>query len=117
MATTFFGSAATFRTPGNATLVQNLFSVQNNVGSPVAVKIRRIVCQLDATSALTAFMPLVKTTRPPALPTGGHALDKVAFDSTMTSNANVIIRPGPDGIPATLPPPRPSDTLPGGRSA
>jgi hypothetical protein len=92
MAITFRGSAASFRTLGTAATPHNLFSIENAVGSPVNVWIRKLIVQMDATAVLVSVMPLVKTSRPTALPTGGTALAKGKFNTTLTSNANVIIR-------------------------
>jgi hypothetical protein len=91
MATTFIGSAATIRTVGSAATTHNLFTIENTAGSAVNIHIRRLVVQLDATAVLTAVMPLVKTSRI-SIPSGGTTLSKVAFDSSLTSAANVILR-------------------------
>lgn len=92
MAITFKGSAASFRILGTAATPHNLFTIENTAGSAVTVRIRRLVVQLDATAVLIAVMPLVKTSRAAAIPTGGTVLAKSNFDTSLTSAANVIVR-------------------------
>jgi hypothetical protein len=92
MAVSYQGSAATFRIVGSAATPHTLFTIENTAGSAVVVRIRRLVVQLDATVALTAVMPLVKTSRAAAIPTGGTVLAKGKFDTAQTSAANVILR-------------------------
>lgn len=91
MALTFQGTATSFRILGTAATPHNLFSIENTTGSAVTVKIRRIAVQLDATAVLTSVMPLVKSSRV-AVPSGGTTMNKVAFDTSLSSAANVIIR-------------------------
>jgi len=91
----FTGLAASFRTIGAAATTQNLFTIENASGSPVIVGIRRLLVQLDATAYLSVVMPLVKTSRPSALPTGGTILPKTTMDvSTTGSSDSVVIRGG-----------------------
>ena len=85
-------SAATFRTLGNAATTQTLFTLENTTGSAVTVNVRRLLVQMDATAALTTFMPLIKTSRSSAIPTGGTTLSKAQFDTTQSSVANVTAR-------------------------
>jgi len=92
MALSYQGTAATFRILGTAATPHNVFSIENTSGSAVTVKIRRITCQLDATAVLTSVMPLVKASRPSAIPSGGTSLAKGSFDTSLSSAANVIIR-------------------------
>ena len=84
-------SAATFRQVGNAATTQNLLTIEN-VDATKLVWVRRLTVQMDATVALTAVMPLIKTSRTTAVPTGGTALAKGLFDTTASSNANTIVR-------------------------
>jgi hypothetical protein len=86
------GMASTFRTLGNAAALQNIFSIENSAGSTVLVSVKNISVEMDATSALTANMPLVKLSRPTALPTGGTVLSKGVTDSTKSSSSAVIVR-------------------------
>lgn len=97
-------SVATFRTPGTATTTQNLFTLENTTGSAVVVNVRRLLVQMDATAVLTTFMPLIKTSRTTAIPTGGTQLNKGLFDTANSSAANVIARAGnaSDGGAATV---------------
>jgi len=85
-------SACTFRTLGAAATTQNIFSLENTAGSTRNVRIKRLVFQMDATAVLTAVMPLFKTSRPTALPTGGTALGKAQFNTGVASVANVVAR-------------------------
>lgn len=84
-------SAATFRQVGNAATTQNLITIEN-IDATKLVWVRRLTVQMDATAALTAVMPLIKTSRTTAVPTGGTALAKGLFDTTASSNANTIVR-------------------------
>lgn len=85
-------SAATFRTLGAAATTQTLFTLENTAGSAVTVNVRRLLVQMDATAVLTTFMPIIKTSRPTALPSGGTTLSKAQFDTTASSVANVVAR-------------------------
>jgi hypothetical protein len=86
------GMASSFRILGNAAALHNVFSIENSVGSAVLVSVKKISIELDATAVLTANMPLVKLSRPTALPTGGTALSKGVTDSTKSTSASVIVR-------------------------
>jgi len=92
MTSLFKGTASSFRTLGNATALQNLFSIENAVGSTVLLGVRRLTIQMDATAALIAVASQFKTSRPTTFPTGGTVLTKVAFDTTLTSSASVVAR-------------------------
>jgi hypothetical protein len=86
-------SAAGFRTLGAAAVAQNLFAIFNTTGA-VAVDVRRLVVQMDATAVLTAVMPIIKLCRCPwATATGGTVLTKVDWAAT-ASNAAVTVRGG-----------------------
>jgi hypothetical protein len=82
-------SAATFRTPGDATARQTLFVLQNT-GTARIVRIRRIVLQVDPVGALVAIMPLFRLCRITGY-TGGQALTKVAWEAA-ASDATVQAR-------------------------
>ena len=86
-----FFSASTFRQVGNAGTTQNLFTIEN-IDATKLVWIRRLSVQMDATAALTAVSPLIKTSRATGVPTGGTTLSKGQFSSTAYSNANTILR-------------------------
>jgi len=88
----FDGSVATFRILGNAATTHNLFTIENAVGSTTLIGIRELIVQLDATAVLVAVMPLVKVSRPAALPTGGTVLIKSKFDTNQSPNESVIPR-------------------------
>lgn len=98
-------SAATFRILGAAATTQNLFTLENTAGSAKTVYVRHLTFQMDATAALTTFMPIVKTCRVTgSLPSGGTTLSKGIFDSSGTASvANVVARGGnaSDGGAAT----------------
>ena len=83
------GIVSSFRTLGSAATPQNLFTASNTTGSSVILAIRRLVIQMDATAVLTAVAPQFKVSRATGAPTGGTALSKVAFDSSLSSSANV----------------------------
>jgi hypothetical protein len=82
-------SAATFRILGNAATTQNLFTILNT-GATRVVTVRRLVMQMDATAALTAVMPLVKTCRVAAA-TAGTVMTKVDW-GTVASHADIVVR-------------------------
>lgn len=85
-------SCATFRTVGAAAVAQNLFSIWNN-GANRVVRVRRLVMQMDATAVLTAFMPLVKTSRVTAAPGAGITLPKVRWDTNDTdTHADIVVK-------------------------
>ena len=67
-------SATSFRTLGNAASPQNLFTIENPVGSGVVVKVRRMSLQMDATAVLTAVSCQFKTFRTTGIPSGGTTL-------------------------------------------
>jgi len=93
MAIIFVGLVATNYISGSAGTPQNLFTLENSGSeSPVIVDIRRLVVQLDATAALTAQMPIVRTSRLSSLPSGGTVLPKGSFNTTQTSATSVIAR-------------------------
>ncbi len=85
-------NASAFRTLGAAALLQNVFSIENAVGSTVLVAVRRMAVQLDATAVLAAVAPSVKVSRITTLPTGGTVLGKVPADTAQPSNASVVVR-------------------------
>lgn len=87
-----FHSATSFRTLGAAATTHNLFTIENTAGSAVNIAMRRLLVQLDATVALTAVMPQVKTSRTTGIPTGGTTLTKAQWDTAVASAANVIVR-------------------------
>jgi hypothetical protein len=82
-------SAATFRIPGNATPIQNLFALYNS-GTNRVVRIRRIVLQIDPTGVLPFIMPLFKLCRI-ATVSSGQVLTKVAWEAT-ASHADIVAR-------------------------
>jgi hypothetical protein len=94
MATSLFkGLVSSPRTLGSGGSPQNLFSIENAAGSTVLVGVRRLTVQMDSTAALIAVATQFKTSRPTAaLPTGGTALAKGAFDTDLTSSGSVVAR-------------------------
>jgi hypothetical protein len=104
-------STATFRTVGTAAAAHNLFAIYNT--STSVVRVRRMVMQMDATAVLTAVMPLIKTSRITAAPTGGTILPKVLWDTTVSSDVGVTVRgaTASDGGAATAITSTPGDTL------
>lgn len=91
MAITFKGTAKSSIVVGNDATTQNIFTITNDYASRVDVRIRRLVFQEDAIGLSTAVMPIVKTSRATAI-SGGVVLEKVTFDTTLVSDANVIFR-------------------------
>lgn len=94
MAILCVANAATFRTVGQANVLQNLFSLEVGASSPVKVAVRKLLASMDATVALTAVVGAFKVSRPDVLPTSGTTLTKVLRDSSFASNTNVVARGG-----------------------
>jgi hypothetical protein len=93
----FMGMGTTFRTLGQAGAITNpqcVFTIENLAGSSVTVVIRRLVIQMDATAALAAVMPQLKTCRFATPGTGGTTLTKAKLDTTQASSTLVQIRGG-----------------------
>lgn len=88
MAITFRGSATGPAILGNEQLTQPLFVLENQLGSRVNVNVRRLLLQLDATTALTSVMPLVKTSRAVNV-SGGARVAESKFDTTQTHDPRV----------------------------
>jgi hypothetical protein len=89
---TFKGVASTFRTLGSAAVPQNIFTIENAVGSGKLVYIRGIYVYVDTTAALLTVACQCDLGRTTAMPSGGTALAKVALDTLLSSNANVVLR-------------------------
>lgn len=94
--TSFAGRAASQRIPGNAATSQVLATLHNATGSAVLVNINRIIVdELSmATKAITILPPVLRVYRITVLPTGGVAINKVAFDTTQTTSASVTCLQG-----------------------
>jgi hypothetical protein len=108
MALTFRGTAKSYIQIGNDATTQNLFTIENGHASRVDLKLQRLTMHNDNTLILTAVMPISKISRATAI-SGGAILEKKAFDTTQTSDSNVIFRAGTqevDRITAT-----PGDTI------
>jgi len=92
MAVTYIGTAKTKIIYGNDSTSQYLFSVENGVQSKVDVHVKRLYVQMNCLSVLTTVMPLIKTYRATSI-TGGDILSKEGpFDTSLTSDNNVIFR-------------------------
>ncbi|MCA1571154.1 MAG: hypothetical protein LC798_12725 [Chloroflexi bacterium] len=99
----FKGMAATFRVPGVTGSGQHFMSIFNAAGSVVLVAVRRLTVQTDVTtnSGTVRFFTASRLT---AAPTGGTALEKVPFDSALTSSASVTLLSGAsaDGVASAI---------------
>lgn len=91
MAVLYTGTVATPRMPGNALATQRLFALENRRGSNRLLRVRRLSTQMDATVALTAVKPQVKTTRGSGVVLGGAQLDKGTFDTAQTSDDQIRV--------------------------
>lgn len=91
MAITFLGTAKTLVAFGNDAVLQNILTIENGVQSRVNLNIRRLIFQNDAIATLQSVMPLVKTSRASSI-SGGVILEKGTFDTTKTSDVNVVFR-------------------------
>jgi len=85
------GMAASFRIAGLATASHNLVTIFNATGSTTLVALRRLTIQIDDTGVSLAVAPVMQGARLAAAPTGGTALTKVPFDTTLTANASVTL--------------------------
>jgi hypothetical protein len=85
-------SATSFRTLGAGATTQNLFTIENALGSLIKVKLKRLNFLMDATATMTAVMPAVKVVRLIALPSAGTTLVKAQFNTTTFSSTNVVVR-------------------------
>ena len=93
MAITYYGTISCFPILGNDQLTQNLMTLENGTGSRVNVRLRRFSVQNDPVTTLTSVKPLIYSTRIAAgAVTGGIILTKGVFDTTLTSDSNVVIR-------------------------
>lgn len=93
MSIIYTGSTASLAILGNDSTLQNLFTITNKPDSRVNINITRLLIQLDAVTALTGFMPLVKTSRCTNV-SGGVLLSKANFDTANNSSNSVEIRSG-----------------------
>lgn len=101
MAITFRGGAATPLILGNDATTQTVFTLENGIASRVNVLVRDLHVSQDALVALTAVMPLFKTSRGINI-SGGITLPKGNYDQTLTSDAAVTVRsPLWEGAPIT----------------
>lgn len=91
MAVSFTGGASGPVILGNDATTQTLFSVENGIASRVNIIIRDLHVSVDSTVALTAVMPLVRTSRAINI-SGGITLPKATFSSSQTSDAAVVMR-------------------------
>jgi hypothetical protein len=76
---------------GNDSTAQNLFTIENPIGSRVNVFLRTLEWEQDAIAVLTALQPLIKISRATAI-SGGVILEKSLADTTLTSDSFVICR-------------------------
>lgn len=91
MAVVFRGTAETLAIVGNDETTQNLFVIENGFKSRVNVIIRRLTFGCDSLVALTSVQNIVRIARCTAV-SGGVTLHKSPFDTTQTSDANVVFR-------------------------
>jgi len=91
VAVSFTGGASGPVILGNDATTQTLFSVENGIASRVNIIIRDLHVSLDTTVALTAVMPLVRTSRAISI-SGGITLPKGSFSTAQTSDAAVVMR-------------------------
>lgn len=101
MAISFRGGAGSPYIYGNNDTTQTLFALENGVESRVNVLVRDLTVSLDALVALTAVMPLVKTSRATNI-SGGITLPKGSYHTTLTSDPAVVARSAMvEGAPIT----------------
>ncbi len=78
-----------FRMLGTAATPQNLFTVENPVGSGKNVMITRLTCQNDSTAVLVSVSPSMKTSRI-SIPSGGTTGTATKFVSTDASPVAIV---------------------------
>jgi len=91
---TYKGRASTLRTPGRAgTANANIMTLWNGSGAKI-VRVNGIGIDLTTTvvKAVTVLPPIVRIYRVTAAPTNGATLTKAAEDSTLSSDANIVLR-------------------------
>lgn len=91
MAVVFRGTAESLSIVGNDATTQNLFVIENGFKSRVNVIIRRLTFGCDSLVALTTVQNMVRISRCSGC-SGGVILHKASFDTTQTSDANVVLR-------------------------
>lgn len=88
----FRGVASTFRILGSAAVPQNIFTLENLTGSGKLVYLRGLYFAIETTVALLTIACQIDLSRTTGIPSGGTVLAKVAIDTALSSNANVILR-------------------------
>jgi hypothetical protein len=86
MSTSFLGTVTTFRTIGNAAVLQDLLAIKNGKDSDRSLKILALILSVETTAALTAVMPNIVTYRTKVedqQPGGGTSIDKVGLFPSM----------------------------------
>jgi hypothetical protein len=91
MAVVFHGTAESLSIVGNDATTQNLFVIENGFKSRVNVIVRRLTFGCDSLVVLTTMMNMVRISRCTAV-SGGVTLHKASFDTTQTSDSNVVMR-------------------------
>ena len=91
MTITYRGMARTHVILGNDAVTQNLFSIENQSASRVNVNIRSINISVDDTVVLAVVTPLLRASRATAI-SGGQLVEKTGFDTTQSSDPNVVFR-------------------------
>lgn len=91
MAISFTGGACSPIMLGNGATTQSVCVIENGIASRVNVIVRKLDFELDTLVALTAVMPLTKTSRCTGV-SGGVSLAKAPFDASQTSDPAVVIR-------------------------
>lgn len=91
MTVTFRGTVDTHYILGNNSATQNLLVIENGYQSRVDVNIREFHFYNDSVAVLTSVPPLIKVSRCTAI-SGGQILEKTAYVTTETSDANVVFR-------------------------
>jgi hypothetical protein len=103
MAITYKGLATTFLIPGVAAANHILFTIFNT-DAVVKAGVEVLVFSHDDSAAATAVSPIIRTSRITTAPTGGTALTKVSRDTTLTTDADIVLRGGAsaDGTASTI---------------
>lgn len=92
MAVNFAGSACSSKIMGDSSTSVNVWAIENEIDSHVAITVRRLSVQLDFLALLnTGAMPQIKTLKGTGAIANGGCIRKCPFDSVQTSSEEVHI--------------------------
>ena len=101
---TFSGAGGSFRMVGSGATPQNLWTIENAVGSAVKVALRKLQVAMMQTASSATPSPVLSLYRIGTLPTGGTPAIKVPTDGTNAAqvSANAVVVRGGASADGTL---------------